>query len=90
MNELLTELKKAHALASEFTGGYSELFFSAEEFADALGKAISELERGNKAVVDDLYLWFLPTSDWDDFIKMEGLELGQRVSELLAKYREST
>lgn len=90
MNELLAELKKAHVLASEFAGGYSERFFGAEEFADALGKAISELERGNKAVIDDLYLWFLPTSDWDDFIKMEGLELGQRVSDLLAKYRENT
>lgn len=90
MNELLAELKKAHALASEFTGGYSERFFGAEEFSDALGKAIGELESGNMAIIDDLYLWFLPTSDWDDFIKMEGLELGQRVSDLLAKYRENT
>lgn len=51
---------------------------------------IHELERGNEEIVDDLFLWFLPTSDWDDFIKMEGLELGQRVSVLLAKCRENT
>lgn len=90
MNELLAELKKAHELASQFTGGYSERFFGAEEFANALGITISEFENGNNAVVDDLYLWFLPTSDWDDFIKMEGLELGQRVSDLLAAYRANT
>ena len=90
MDELLAQLKMAHALASEFTGGYSERFMSAEEFADALGKAISELESGNTAVIDDLSLWFLPTSDWDDFVKLEGLEMGQRVSDLLEVYRANT
>ncbi|MFZ6774024.1 hypothetical protein ACO0LB_15040 [Undibacterium sp. SXout7W] len=90
MNELLAELKKAHELASQFSGGYSERFFGAEEFAKALDIAVSELENGNNVVVEDLYLWFLPTSDWDDFIKLEGLELGQRVSDLLAEYRANT
>lgn len=87
MKELLAELKKAYELASQFTGGYSERFVGAEEFATALGMAVRELENGNDAIVEDLYLWFLPTSDWDDFIKLEGLELGQRVSDLLAEYR---
>jgi hypothetical protein len=90
MNEILTELKKAHALASEFTGGYSERFFGAEEFAAALGKAIVELENGNLTVIDDLHLWFLPTSDWDDFVSVEGIGLGQHISDLLTAYRKNT
>lgn len=90
MDELLAQLKIAQALASQFTGGYSERFMSAEEFADALGKAISELESGNTAVTDELSLWFLPTGDWDDFVKLEGLEMGQRVSDLLEAYRANT
>jgi hypothetical protein len=80
---LIVELKKAHELASEFTGGHSERFMSAEEFAQALGQAISELERGNTAVLEKLSLWFLPTSDWDDFIKVDGIELGQKISDML-------
>lgn len=87
MDELLAELKKAHALACKLSGGYSEGFLSAEEFSAALGNAISELETGNDAVIEDLYLWFLPTSDWDDFIKIKGLDLGQRVLRLLTTYR---
>jgi hypothetical protein len=80
---LIVELKKAHELASQFTGGYSERFMSAEEFAHALIQAIAELEAGNTAVLKKLDLWFLPTSDWDDFVKMEGIELGERISDML-------
>ena len=90
MNELIAVLKKAHELASQFEGGYSVRFFGAEEFAKALGIAVNEFENGNDSVLDDLQLWFLPTSEWDDFIKLEGLELGQRISALLAEYRANS
>ena len=82
---LVSELKTAHALASQFEGGYSERFFGAQEFAQALNKAIDELKNGNTSVLGDLRLWFLPTSDWDDFVKNEGVELGQRISDMLAE-----
>jgi hypothetical protein len=82
---LVSELKKAHALASQFEGGYSERFFGAQEFAQALNKAIDDLKNGNTSVLGDLQLWFLPTSDWDDFVKNEGVELGQRISDMLAE-----
>ena len=77
---LLTDLRKAHELARQFTGGYSERFMSAKDFTSALGEAITELENGNAEVLKDIQLWFLPTSDWDDFVKMEGLELAERIS----------
>ena len=84
--ELLVELKKAQKLASQFTGGYSERFFDAEEFAHALDATIIKLEGGDIGVLENLSLWFLPTSDWDDLIKIDGFELGQRISELIEKY----
>ena len=44
----------------------------------------SAAERPYRPVADvllkELSLWFLPTSDWDDLIKLEGLEMGQRVA----------
>ncbi|MDR1274896.1 MAG: hypothetical protein LBL72_00665 [Candidatus Accumulibacter sp.] len=83
IDPLIAELKKAHALASQFTGGYSARFMSAEEFAHALAQTIAELEAGNTAALKKLNLWFLPTSDWDDFVKLEGMELGQRISDML-------
>lgn len=82
---LLTELREAHALASQFEGGYSERFFGAQEFTKALGNAVTELENGNLSVLSDLQLWFLPTSDWDDFVKSDGIELGQRISDMLSE-----
>ena len=80
---LLTELNKAHELASEFSGGYSERFADAESFAQALGQAVSKLEGGDMSVLPQLSLWFLPTSDWDDLVGADGIELGQRVSDML-------
>lgn len=79
----MAKLKAAHALVSRFTGGYSEGFFSAEEFSAALGKAIRELELGNEEVLRDIQLWFLPTSDWDDFVGQEGVQLGEDVSRII-------
>ena len=35
MDALCEELRKAHALSSEFRGGYSERFDSAESFTQA-------------------------------------------------------
>ncbi|MEK6787887.1 MAG: hypothetical protein AABY68_02925 [Pseudomonadota bacterium] len=83
---LIDELKKAHELASQFAGGYSERFMSAEAFSDALGQAIINLEAGDTTVLLQLDLWFLPTSDWDNFIKVEGIELGQRISDMLRSH----
>ena len=84
--KLIAKLKTAHELVSQFTGGYSEGFFSAEEFSAALGKAIQELESGNEEILRDIQLWFLPTSDWDDFVGQEGIPLGEEVSRLLDQY----
>lgn len=49
--------------------------FGAQAFAHALDEAIKELKNGNISVLGDLSLWFLPTSDWDDLVKNEAVEL---------------
>ena len=87
--KLIAKLRAAHALVSQFTGGYSEGFVDAEEFSATLGKAIQELESGNKAVLSDIELWFLPTSDWDDFVGKEGLELGEEICQIITQYMKS-
>ena len=81
--KLIAKLKTAHALVSQFTGGYSDGFSSAEEFSVALGKAIQALESGNREVLRDVRIWFLPTSDWDDFVGQEGVQLGEDVSRII-------
>lgn len=82
--ELLTsELRKAHALALEFKGGFSDHFNNAEQFAKALGDAIEQFESGDASALEQVHLWFLPTSDWDDLIGHYGIELGQSVSNLV-------
>lgn len=83
---LIAKLKTAHELVGQFTGGYSDGFSSAEEFSAALGKAIQELEAGNAKVLGEIRLWFLPTSDWDDFVGQEGIQLGEEVSRIIDQY----
>jgi hypothetical protein len=83
---LIAKLKMAHELVGQFAGGYSDGFSSAEEFSAALAKAIHELESGNEGVLGDIQLWFLPTSDWDDFAGQEGIQLGEEVSRIIDQY----
>jgi hypothetical protein len=83
-NKLIDLLDKAEKLASEFRGGYSGQFLSAEEFHQALVDSISKFKQGDNTQLDKLHNWFLPTSCWDDFIGIEGQTLGNEISELLS------
>ena len=78
-------LDNAEKLASEFSGCYSGQFLSAEEFHLALKESIDKLKQGDKTQLDDLNLWFLPTSCWDDFIGRDGQYLANEISEILLK-----
>ncbi len=66
--KLIVLLEKANTLLSEFSGGYSGEFMSAEEFHEGLTTAIDKLKEGNFESLLDIVIWFLPTSCWDDFI----------------------
>ncbi len=77
-------LDQAAQLASEFTGGYSGEFLSAEEFHRTLSESISKLKQGDGAQLHRLHIWFLPTSCWDDFIGKDGQDLANEISRLLS------
>jgi hypothetical protein len=83
-NKLIDLLNKAEKLASEFQGGYSGQFLSAEEFHQAMVDSINKFKQGDNTQLDKLHIWFLPTSCWDDFIGIEGQTLANEISELLS------
>lgn len=82
---LLKLLDEAEQLASEYSGGYSSQFGSAEEFHQALLFSINEFKGGDRSQLQKLHLWFLPTSAWDDFIGKEGEEIANKISGMLSK-----
>jgi len=81
--KLFNLLDQAERLASEFHGGYSGEFLSAEEFYQALSDSISKLKQGDQTQLDKLQVWFLPTSCWDDFSGEAGQNLANEITELL-------
>ncbi|MFQ3639150.1 MAG: hypothetical protein SNJ62_03965 [Chloracidobacterium sp.] len=83
---LIEELKTAYQLVAQYEGGYSGEFFDAREFAEALKKAITLCESGDDTCVRKLWLWFAPTTAWDDFVGSEGMELGNSIFEKLEQY----
>jgi hypothetical protein len=82
--KLIDLLDKAEQLASEFQGGYSGQFLSAEEFHQALFDSINKFKQGDKTQLDKLHIWFLPTSCWDDFVGKDGQELANEISGILS------
>jgi len=82
--QLIQLLDKAENLASEFTGGYSNQFFSAEEFHKALFESINKLKQGDKTQQEILQLWFAPTCSWDDFVGRDGQDLANEIYEILS------
>jgi len=85
--KLLKTLWRAEEIVSEFEGGYSERFIDAKDFHKSLNDAISSFENGNDSVLKDMYLWFLPTSDFDDFVGFAGMEVANELCELIKKYK---
>jgi hypothetical protein len=88
LEELIGLLEISEKLASEFSGGHSNRFLSAEEFHAALSKSLEELEGGNISEINKLYYWFAPTGDWDDLIGEEGQSLANEIFELLSVLRK--
>lgn len=85
IKKLIELLHKAEHLAGQFSGGYSEQFFSAEEFHSSLVGSITKLKSGDNSQLDKLNIWFLPTSCWDDFVGIDGQDLANQISDLLVK-----
>ena len=85
-NTLIKELKDAYQLVSQSEGGYSGEFLDAKDFAEALNKSIVLFDSGDNSCAKALWLWFAPTTAWDDFVGLEGMELGNSIFEKLDKY----
>lgn len=83
--KLIELLDKAEHLAGQFSGGYSGQSLSAEEFHSALVDSIAKLKNGDNSQLDKLYIWFLPTSCWDDFVGRDGQDLANQISDILVK-----
>jgi len=84
-NILIQDLKQAEQIASQFTGGYSGSFSSAETFHKTLSETISRFENGDESAIDELWIWFAPTSHWDDFVGDSNL--GNRIFEHLKQLK---
>ena len=89
LERLYLLLDKAEKLARQFKGGYSNHFFSAQEFHAALVDTITKLKSGDTDQINDLWLWFAPTYDWDDFIHKDGQELANEIFPLLTDLKKS-
>jgi hypothetical protein len=87
--ELLEDLHEAEKLLSNIKVGYSGEFLSAESFHEALLDAIDEIEEGNQTDLTRFYIWFAPTSQWDDFAGAEGMELGNKIFERVNKWKKA-
>ena len=88
LSSLLKLLDEAHKIAEYFSGGHSGQFLSAEEFHQALGESIGKLKQGDYGQLEKLTVWFLPTSSWDDFTGVEGIDIGAQISDLVMKMND--
>lgn len=84
---LINDLKEAEKILSEYSGGYSGQYRSAEEFHKDFKDRLFELENGNEAVLEDLWIWFAPTCQWDAFVgdALLGERIFQQITTALKK-----
>lgn len=86
IQSLINDLKEAEKILSEYSGGYSGQYISAEEFHKDLKDRIFKLENGNEAVLEDLWIWFAPSCQWDEFVG--DAILGERIFQQIIALKE--
>lgn len=79
MKNLIIDLKQAEKILIESAGSNSV----ATEFHTELVESITRLENGDKSVISDLWIWFTPTFEWDDFGR--DVNLGEKIYQQLNK-----
>lgn len=84
---LIFLLVKAEKMVSNYTGGYSGEYLSAEEFYNDLRTAIEDFKNGDNTKLDQFYIWFAPTCAWDDFVGQEGENLGNEIFEIVTRLK---
>lgn len=89
LERLLKLLDEAEKLAEQYSSGYSTNFISAQEFHTALTDSINKLKEGDTDQLNDLWLWFAPTCDWDDVIHNDGEDLANEIHPLVTALRKS-
>ncbi|AEE20237.1 hypothetical protein [Dokdonia sp. 4H-3-7-5] len=87
--ELFSDLHLAEKMLSEFKGGYSGKFSSAEEFYNAFVEHLYEIEKDNVADFTQIWYWFAPTCEWDDFTGKQGEKLGNRIFERVNNWKKN-
>lgn len=87
-NSLIKDLKKSAEILSEYSGCYSGEHLSAEEFHQDLVDRIMKLEKGDDSVLEDLWIWFAPTCQWDDFVG--DVDLGERIYQKIIKLKKAS
>ena len=83
---LVRDLKKAQRILSKYSGGYSGEHASAEDFLRDLIDRTTKIESGDLSVIDELWGWFAPTCQWDDFVG--DIELGERIFQKLNRIKK--
>ena len=84
-SKLLELLDNATETVRQYSGGNSGSFLCGEDFCNELKTAVDSLKSNDLTVLEKIHIWFLPTSAWDDFIGIDGLHLGNSISDLTAK-----
>ncbi|MBQ4912836.1 hypothetical protein J8L85_00205 [Maribacter sp. MMG018] len=85
---LVRLLEKAEKMVSKYEGGYSGEYLSAQEFHKDLKTAIVDYKNGDDSRLDQLYIWFAPTCQWDDFVGKEGESIANEIFEIVSKLKK--
>jgi hypothetical protein len=85
---LVRLLDKAKKIVSKYEGGYSGEYLSAQEFHKDLKSSIVDYRNGDDTKLDQFYIWFAPTCQWDDFVGSEGENLANQIFEIVSKLKK--
>ena len=87
--DLFKDLEKAKEILSQLTGGSSNSFNSVEDFYNAFVEELYDLKDQNVPDFEQICIWFAPTSAWDDFVGLDGMEIANRIFERAEKWNNN-
>lgn len=86
--ELLDDLNKAKKILEEISKRNLPNKEEIDDFYLHLEDEIDDIEHSNKLDLSKIYIWFLPTSVWDELTMTDGAEIGNPIFERVSRWKK--
>lgn len=86
LDRLIADVQRAERVAYRFKGSRDPKML--EQLRGELDESVEKLKKEELEILDELWAWFAPVGEWDEYTTPKGTALGQRIFDRVRRLQE--